>query len=156
MQTTYDTTYKCKALVVEALPRLLHVKPPQLAVRGLIPVAAASWAFSQQLCARQRLRQEIRVCFPLQYAYIIQTTWSKTSRPCPPVVAVLVLVPAASAVPLLQVRWRAWLRLPGAAGVVGPDSAGFTMLGARRIADALVAVTRQKAGRLGGVWLVRR
>lgn len=74
VQTTYDTAYKCKALVVEALPRLLHVKPPQLAVRGLIPVAAASWAFSQQLCARRRLRQEVGVCFPLQHAYMIQTT----------------------------------------------------------------------------------
>lgn len=77
-------------------------------------------------------------------------------RPCPPVVAVFVPVPAAGAIPVPQACWRAWLRLPGAAGIVGPDSAGFTMLGARHIADPLVAVTGQEAGRLSGVWLVRR
>ena len=57
-----------------------------------------------------------------------------------PVVAALILVPAASTVPMPKAVWRAWLRLPAAAGIIRLDVA-FMLLGSGRIADPLVLTT---------------
>ena len=69
------------------------------------------------------------------------------------VVAALILEPATNTAPAPQAVGCAWLRCSRAAGVISLNDAA-QMVGASSIADPLVSMTSQEAGRLLGVGLV--